>query len=119
MQITLDAGLLIAIIGAATGVLASIAKIISSKGKAKLDNEKLISELVEKALGINRQEIETIRTLNKDLTLDKEKADELLISKDSEIQELKKTLAIKETDYKHLQLLLEDCIQKCSMLGGK
>lgn len=106
MNDTTVIGGLITLIGIA---IVNVLQFLNTRKKTSSD---LVNQLLEQALKLNKQELETIRGLNEELEKKVERLNLRLDLKDTEIEKLKERVSMLELEKFNLQRELDNCVKK-------
>ena len=105
MEVTLITGIFTLV-----GII--ITNILQYVNTRKKNNADIINQLLEQALKLNKQELDTIRGFNVDLENKVNKLEARISEKETEIEVLKKKVADLEKENHSLQIELEKCIKE-------
>jgi len=105
MEVTIISGI-VTLIGI---IVTNLLQYISNKKKTNAD---ILNQMLEQALKLNKQELETIRELNKDLELKLDKLEARLELREAEIDKLKDRVGVLEDEKEGLQRQLDKCMKK-------
>ena len=105
MEVTLITGIFTLV-----GII--ITNILQYINTRKKNNADLVNQLLEQALKLNKQELDTIRGFNKDLEEKVNRLEQRIANRDSEIERLKVHMDALEKENNSLRRELDKCIKE-------